>query len=301
MNSCYASCLLEDDFKIPFTKGNTKILKKLPKSNDKLKYRFYRCEINGQNTARCDKSNENFVFRKNNYYTHFDIIQARKFNFEIKLIVDEYPNCYYYENLWNGKKVFEKYIQYFYDLKSKTKSQYCKAVYKKFISGLWGFLCEKNICCKKIVKKGENFEKEYGEDNFNENDFYEVNSYDEHHDILYITNYTKPYKTRLARIKPFLMSYARKKLGDTIYKLYENEDLGGNIDFNEWLADEKLCSVYRVHTDGLIIEDKYDIDELFKISDRIGDFKIERRGYFLIEHVNKIIFKQKYEDTDEEA
>ena len=76
------------------------------------------------------------------------------------------------------------------------------------------------------------------------------------------------------------MSYARKKLGDTIYKLYENEDLGGNMDFNEWLADGQLCSVYRVHTDGLIIEDKYDIDELFNISNKLGDFKIERRGYF---------------------
>ena len=41
MNSCYASCLLEDDFKIPIKNAHDIILKKLPKKDSKLKYGFY--------------------------------------------------------------------------------------------------------------------------------------------------------------------------------------------------------------------------------------------------------------------
>jgi hypothetical protein len=87
----------------------------------------------------------------------------------------------------------------------------------------------------------------------------------ENGDLVKITAHGKYYKHGYARVGPFLTAFVRKRMSDIIFPIKEH--------------------VYRCHTDGFISD--ISLDHI-KISDKLGDFKIEKQGKCHIKNACKI-------------
>jgi hypothetical protein len=257
INSCHCSVLRDKNFRFPIKNGEYKTIKKI---SSKVKFGIYRAVISCDNTPI-----NNFRFRINedNKYTHVDIEQARKFGFEINLIQDGNANFLYYsdETLFSGS-CFKSYIDEIYNLKEKCTFLDLKTYYKQMLSALWGYLCEERYITT-YVKKNELYTK-----NIRDDDEVSREPFNDEKDKITIFNYSDPYKTRFARVKPFLMAHVRKALSD----IYEKD----------------IDKIVRVHTDGFYIKASKDDEPLYNETREIGGVKLEYKGYVEIINVNKI-------------
>jgi hypothetical protein len=218
----YPSCLASKKFKVPLKEGSELTINDLQKEK-KLKYGMYRVRITSDNKH----VKKVFKFSPNHTYTHYSLKFAMKhkelFNFNIELVDNGQPNAYVYDecDLISGKEYFGNWFDNI--LKMRRKFPKNKLV-KNMGSSLWGLICE----YKKFNVTRDDLFSDYSDEskytmtekiNFGNEDYYVLKDLDD------------PYENDLARIKPFLTSFARNKTAEVVMCDLEN--------------------VVRVHTDGV--------------------------------------------------
>ena len=109
-------------------------------------------------------------------------------------------------------------------------------------------MCKKNIISDKIKNSDIIADSHPGETN----NIVEIIPISDIHTIFRFTTNTCIYDTKFARIKPFLLSKARAKIGDAIYPIIEH--------------------VYYSHTDSIISDIPLEKDML---GDKIGELRDE--------------------------
>lgn len=186
----------------------------------KLKYGMYRCIITGVNKKL-------FMYNEDNYYTHFDISNAKLQKGKVELIEDGEPNAWTYErsDLLTGHQLFKPFIDGLFKLKF-DKVPYAKEI----LNCLWGALCE----TQKFKKDLSPTEGEY---NIPEN--HSVTRVKELKDgtlkLEWVNNETI-FKTNYARIKPFLLARGRYIMSQAIAPI--------------------INTVKRMHTDSIACTEK---------------------------------------------
>jgi hypothetical protein len=198
--------------------------------NKHLQYGLYKVKIISTNEI----FNKFFHFNKNNTYTHYDIQLARdcmnKLNgIEIKLLNIENNACVYEsKKLIKTYHIFGKWFDKITELKSEMEN---KTLIKFLSSSLWGFLSKKNL---KIISEEEMFNDIDYE--YKIIDIFDKNG-NNHYKILPLNK--KIYNTNF-RLKPFITSFVRVKMFKTI------------------MDNNLFMNVIRVHTDGIVLNNKYD-------------------------------------------
>ncbi len=270
-NSFYASVMADACFKIPIREGQEIQLQNIEEAiinNNKkvkqFKYGLYKCIITGTDIKQ---TIDPALFKVNphNIYTHVDLQTASKLNYGMELIiVENEPNFLYYkeEDLMTGQELFGEMIHHLYNLRANAKSSNAKKFIKNIISSGWGMLSQ--IETKNIhYTLGDDVDIPIGYVMFSDT----CQPFDITKRTMKIMNIEKPYKTRYARIKPFLFSYTRNFLAREILPYRED--------------------VIRIHTDGIYVKKtcKYNIP----VGKELGDWKIELDNtYIQIENVNVI-------------
>jgi hypothetical protein len=251
-NSQYAANLSSKNFMLPIKAGKFSIM-----TNDEIPsyapYGIFRCVITNPNDY---VANRLFRFNSKNYYTHYDISNAIRLKFKVDLIQDGQANALLYDSSSRikGDHTFGKIVDYLFELKSKVKYT------KRIISALWGSLCEKNkYNAVASVDKMETIP-----DNCNLKALYKTKTGIQ---ASYIKN-DNIYKSDFARVGPFLTSYCRTKISETITKNF------------------KVENIVRIHTDGFIIVNETVPKEL--LASELGKFKIENEGRCIIHNTNRI-------------
>lgn len=208
-----------------------------------MPYGLYQCSIVGVHP----------MIKRNpaGYYTHFDIDTALSKGLEVHMS-SESPNAYIYpdDKLIPCKVMFKKYFKdLLYVL--NTVPQATKPRVKQLMNCLWGSLCERNIV----------YDVKFNAENKLDLDEYEIiNAKDDIFDIISLKQY---YKTKYARLGPFLIAAGRKYL-------------------NEELHDVDPVHIKRVHTDGFISDIPLDLN----ISKDVGAWKLAKEGQVFIKNVN---------------
>ena len=250
-NTMYGYYLQSKQFILPVKQGTF-----LTITDDDIKsfpsFGIYRCKI----TSTDQSKDKLFRFNPENYYTHYDISNAKSLGFEINMIQDGQANHLFYDGSDRilGDKVFKPTIDYLYDLKRKYPHI---SFIKSMISCLWGGLSEKyyqsissnverdlkNVKVEKIFKLKGELQIKYSE-------------------------IGQPfYKTDYARVGTFITSVCRKKMSEFVQKNFD------------------VSKVIRIHTDSVTTPEKIN-DKL--IGKEIGMFKVEKQGNCVIKNVNNV-------------
>jgi hypothetical protein len=153
-----------------------------------------------------------------------DIEVAVAYGLKVELIADDKPNALIYtkDKLMNGAYLFKNYIDELYQLKMN------KVVgAKDLLNVLWGGLCE-STCYKHAIEFDE-------ENDISEAHIRKINVGDK---IRVNCTYfkKKQYKMNWARIKPFILAYARSRMFFCFKKF------------------EPL--IIRMHTDGIYLKEQ---------------------------------------------
>jgi hypothetical protein len=206
------------------------------------KYGIYSCKIYKSNT-RYDVL---FGFNKNNQYTHEDIELAIFLNLRIEVIEKE-NNAYIYDkdSLIPMNKIFDRYIQYCYELK-KQKAPYAK----KFLSELWGTLCEKTKHYRIITENADPIEIDV---NYDPVSFKRLD--DSRIRVEYDDN-GKVFVYDWARLGTFLTSMARSKMARFLHR--------------------RIDDVVYCHTDGFFLKNELQTD--IELTD-VGLYGLKYEGY----------------------
>jgi ribosomal protein S19 len=255
LNSAYPYALQSTSLSIPLKQGEFTKLDELPEI---LSYGIYHCVIEKSDDYHLDKL---FRYNRTNKYTHIDIANARHLGLTIHLINNDEANALLYQK---GRTVcsrlFGSYIELVYNLKKKG----CKFA-KQLMNTLWGALCEKNLIYKSLT--GNQDEYEIPVDAMN---IIGINPMRDEHMISYFKT-GEYYKTKFARLGPFLTSFVRKQMAAAILPIREE--------------------VYRCHTDS-ILTNSSDCDHII-IGKEIGQFKIEKEGHCIVYNSQKVIWFEK--------
>jgi len=234
VNSRYPHLMQKNQNYFPIKEGNYLTLKEIDVKN--VEYGIYRCII----TKSEEQVVKLFRFNPKNTYTHLDIKVAIDYGFKIELIHDNQPNFLYYcqDKLMNGAYLFKDFVEELYELKNQKVNGA-----KDILNTLWGGLCETDHVHKSYDC---NDEKHINSANITRINFgNRIN--------IRCTYYDKPqFKTNWARMKPFLLAYAREQM---FYK------------FRKFESD-----IVYLHTDGFLLKDG--THEMF-LSDKLGGLKYE--------------------------
>ena len=133
INSMYPWLMKKIDFIT--RRGKFKILKRMPKYEEKYQYAIFRCKISGY---------DNRLFQKNRFgfYTGLDIKIAQDEGWDIELAQDGDPNMLWYTKFCRvpGKEVFSVFV----DSLFKMKANYVDGA-KQTLNCLWGYLCSRAV------------------------------------------------------------------------------------------------------------------------------------------------------------
>jgi hypothetical protein len=258
--SHYPSIMASPKFNVPLREGIfTKITNECIKNYKTFSYGIYRCKVGG-----------NFKFFKyndKNYYTNFDLNTARKYNLSIEMIEDGEDNFLSYpKQLKNekiepktaaGSTIFGLYVNDLIELRDKYPEH--KIIIKSLLNCLWG--CLSRLFTYKYVVRCDEDAVQFGENetivnsylfNFSKMVYETVRSH-------------KIYRTNYARMKPFLLSYQRMIMTDTLTKYSDN--------------------ILFVKTDGFLTDKYLDYPKTGKIGDLLYDKSF---SFVKIENINKI-------------
>lgn len=255
INSMYQSILKNKFFKIPIKQG---AFLKIPKEEFEqltfYKFGIYHVEIN------CDaKFRKLFRFNKNNYYTSYDLTQAKKYGLEIKYIDSDHNFLYYGEGTFmNASTLCKDFVDYLYALRKSTGDK----VYKLIANSLWGALTQSNVQTLTYRIDDEDFQFNF----FNNTTIlHQRIKPGNQFEVCYV-KHDKYFKYPFARLKPFILAFGRQMLGRMI--------------------EPYIDSIHRIHTDGVSSDKALDI----KLGNQMGELRFD--GYqknVAIVHVNKII------------
>ena len=247
INSHYPYIMQNCNSLYPIKSGEYKTINEISENPE---FGIYHCIISGNGIYKF------FVFNKENYYTHKDIIMAFEYGLNIELIKDGQPNFLYYSNecLISGSTLFKKYVNTLYTLKQdKVKGA------KLLLNILWGAISEKKIYKE---KKSLNDSKDLSNMNITR-----LQTIDNINGSLHYTKKNdSQFRTNYGRLKPFILSYGRF----IMYRRYKKY--------------EEL--IIRIHTDSLYLKEKPDD---IQVSVKLGCLKHEYSGHIKILSLNKVM------------
>lgn len=240
--SFYPSILRDSKFLIPVKRGDF-----YKWNQDKLEqqkyfqYGIYRVRISPEISASDLINVKSFRFNKSHYYTHFDLTMAKELKLQMKIIDDGKPNVLLYsrDKLYNSSWLFKDYVNTLFALKKKEIGSA-----KDILNVLWGLLSQ-----RKMKRKFANKMKPV--DILGENYIYSIKP-DGDGTSMKTFSYNKFFKYDYARLCPFLLAKGRVQ----IVKKYI----------------PALDKVVMAHTDGFILKEKYNFDNM---GDGLGQIKYE--------------------------
>jgi hypothetical protein len=251
-NSQYSHYISSSNLLIPCKKGEFKVV-----GNADIEkfasYGIYRCRIesNEENKAKL------FRFNRSNYYTHFDISNAKQLGFKVEMIDDGQPNALIYSrgSMVMGNQYFKATVDYLFELKNKCPYA------KRILSAIWGSMVERNTKYTWVHES---------DDDIIIPDDQNIIGLEKYGDVNRVVTmpFNKMFVRDSARLGPFLTSYVRHKMSQTIINNFELEN------------------VVRIHTDGVIVKNEQMKPEY--LGRELGKFKIEKQGVCIVYHANHV-------------
>ena len=235
-----------------------------------FKFGVYRCKIIN-NTGK----NLRYVVSEQNqrqHFTHIYLNTCINLGLDIEMIKDNEYNAMIYDEskLIKSNDLFGEYVNYFFNLKKEgVKSA------KAFLNVLYGALAQK----QKIFKTGNvNKQLDIDTEYIDLNHVYSISKDIDNPNIEPITmfEYIKKefyYVLPYARISPFISANSYKLLTEQIIKIENPKD------------------ILRIHTDSITLSNSEQYLNKFKISDKVGDWKLEKQGNISIKGMNKFKWK----------
>ena len=235
--SFYPSMLLSNML-IPIKEGEfRKVIQIELDSSEYFLNGIYRCVIERSTN---DNINRLFRFNPKNYYTVYDMKQAKHLRLKINIIEDEQANLLYYSSskCIKAYDLFGEYINFLYPMKQRKVP-----LSKMLINLIWGVLSTKlkkkkyfQLCDDVIIPSNNNVESIRMLD---DKKTYQIQTSDN----------DKIFKFDFARLAPFLISCGRQKISHIIEPHIEN--------------------IKHCHTDGFLSSTRLDVPT----SDEIGGLK----------------------------
>jgi hypothetical protein len=264
INSSYASTYSSDNFLIPIRQGKLEYIEFIDYEFDGTG--FFRCKIEYVKSMA-------FKYNQYNWYTFEYILFARELNLNVELIKDTKPNAIIYtrDMCKTGRQCFGEYVDYLYPLR---KYDDISPRIKSFLACIWGAFSEQDTFTLFTSKTEETVIYENkdivsilpGKDGSYKGMRIDINLNNE-------SNFIYDW----ARIKPFLLSCGRIKIGKIIqpYEKY----------------------IKRVHTDGFISSRCLPL----QLSSELGGIKSEGYSYMCnIMNCNKISGYPFYKNLENE-
>ena len=280
--SAYPS-IMNSDILIPIKPGKEYTLNKF----GTIQVGYYRCLIESEHP----EFKKIFVTSKNNMYTHLSVIFAYenkdKFDIKIKLIKDNEPNAYLYDE--KDCVELNTLTNDWFTMGMKLKNKYGKRnpYIKSIFSSAWGILNQRlkqNISKSEIKKQNLDIGLSF---DYRENQYQKISSYDKIDETYFkIVDLSNPYKYKL-RLKSFITAQARNDIAsfsiqhglENVIRIAtdcvsfskdinnENEDYGnedkttGMINFYNVNKYENLTTGYKSKNFKLDDEDDYEIND----------------------------------------
>ena len=218
VKSLYPYLMQSSTLKFPIRRGD---FKKIDVINEYPEFGIYRCIINKSEDVNTNKL---FKFNYHNKYTNIDLTNTKKLGLTITMIQDNKPNFLHYsrDKLITFHEAFHLYVKHLFELKDmKGDEQEIKLLNtasKKILNILWGALCEIN----KIKKYADDYKMKIDDDE----EIIEMRMYGDNIKCISYTIHTVKrssyYKTRFARLCPFLISQGRKHMSDIMLPYKEH-------------------------------------------------------------------------------
>lgn len=228
--SFYPSLMCGNVLKIPIKRGIlTTIDQEEFNKMTYIKYGIYNVEISYRN----EQDKKSFTLLNSNMYTHYEVNYAKKLNMSIKVLGQHI--LYSNESVVKASSLFKQYIDKLWPYK------YQNPIVKELLNLLWGTLVSSSGGYQNIVSRLDEFELQ--------SDCKLLNMV-QIDDELYRFKIQTPIKSvcEYARLKPFLLGYARTKMHQTYEKIgYEY------IKFSH--TDSMICS-RRLHNKELKFNSK---------------------------------------------
>jgi hypothetical protein len=255
VNGQYSYCLV--NMLIPVTAGTVTTTTKPDFKNE---IGIYRVRLLGEPDPFCFRIHKDYKGNKYGFYTTYDLKMLKKMGIKYEMDNTFKDNCCIWKksDCVEGQDIFGQIIDKLVKLKKQSDM---KDDAKYIMSKLWGSLVERDSNVVPLSKI----------DKYDPSDISQINKEDGTFKLK-----QEPFIYHLGRIKPFITSYARKMMGDVIYK-----------------TKQKNYSVFKVNTDGFITDAPINvIDDIWSVGPDLGDFKIE------CEHENvKIVNFHKLENV----
>ena len=251
INSEYPSIMKTKKFKFPIKGGRPELI-----SQDKIDRKqigIYKIKITSTvDPAKFKKFSDGY-----DYYTNYDLkdLHRLKYTYEIDMKSEYNAFLYNDDDCVTGKELFGEYIDILYEIKlNKYKN------IKKVLNMLWGEACSS----KKTKVPIEQMNRYKPEDFI---------SFNHETDTLYLRDSEQPYNWTFCRMKPFLLSSGRSKIGKIAFVIQEDG-----------------YKVIKIHTDSILTNCKPDeMENYFDLDNQIGHLKVEKtyKSKFKIVHCNK--------------
>lgn len=207
VKSMYPAFMKSTTLKFPVKRGDFRIIESIGEFPE---FGIYRCNIIHSTDANINKL---FKFNYHQKYTSIDITSARMLGLTIELIQDGKPNFLHYtrDKLITFNEVFHNYVKILFPLKDLGIN---KA--KNILNILWGALCE--VDKRKLFIKSS-FDIPEDEEIILLKPFEKDGEENHIIETVKIHNY---YKTKFARLCPFIIAQGRKQLATIMYPYREN-------------------------------------------------------------------------------
>jgi hypothetical protein len=250
-------------FEIPVTQGRKLNLKKINWENPK--YGTYHVRIYSTNYESAKKI---FAFNPRNWYSHYCIKFAYKYRKELGFTFEllnpeenEDYNAYIYDNVIPSSSIFG----YWYKQLLKIKQKFPKnKLVKHLLSSLHGTLVAGNYIYMKEDEIDVDADildikdREYSEYKLKE-------EIDNGSTLFKLVRSNNPYRGPFARMKPYIVSFARNYVAIFVMK-------NGLID-----------NLLRVHTDGMQFDKEIDFSHI----EYAPIFEEDKSGKYIYEHIGK--------------
>lgn len=254
--ACYGSVLSDNHSLFPIGQPEFKTLTENEfKSLEFFPFGLYNVKIKS-------KKNTFFKLNKEDWYTHTDLTIAKSYGLDMQILNTDDANFLFYppNQRVTGSQMFKKFVHELFEIRNKCKTRLAKDA----VNILWGALCQsyyKTMMKKydeELVYEGELETIEYNDDGTMK---IKISPEDGHQ---FVTNF--------GRIKPFVLSYSRKKILDVISK----KEIKDNI---VWVCIDGFLSKKKI--------DKYVDDNILGVD--MGNLKYEGTVSKRIERFNKLI------------
>jgi hypothetical protein len=215
----YPNLLCDKMLRLPNKKG---VLKKLVEIPATFEYGIYRCKV------VCDYPNilKLFAFSKKNTYTSISLNNAlylknqKKMNITLELNQTETHNALIYEETKDAFAVFNPWLK---AVKRLRESNPKNKLFKYLSSSLWG----------ELVRFNQKLVTDFTEIDLDDYIIHDHKLYPERQ-VISLLPKDQPYKSNLARLKPFLVALSRYHMCNVILK------------------HKIINNIIRIQTDGIV-------------------------------------------------